>query len=346
MNKSALVNAAGADFWLMGYNNTSVKSTKPVLSVCAVRTGCGKSQTSREVVRIFNKMGKKVAAIRHPMPYGDLAKQAVQRFASLEDLKKHECTIEEMEEYEPYIAMGAVIFAGVDYEAILREAEKEADIILWDGGNNDFPFYKSDYKITIVDPTRPYDEISYYPGEVNVRMADCIIINKEETANLEDINDVRDNCRAINPNAVIIDATSPLTIENPQLLQGKRALVIEDGPTLTHGEMDIGAGYLAARKCGAEIVDPKPYAVGSIKEAYEKFPQLDEIIPALGYYKEQLQELEDTINSADCDVVVIGTPIDLSRIIKINKPSVRIGYELQEIGKPTLEDLLKEKFNK
>jgi predicted GTPase len=291
-------------------------------------------------------MGKKVAAIRHPMPYGDLAKQAVQRFASLEDLKKHECTIEEMEEYEPYIAMGAVIFAGVDYEAILREAEKEADIILWDGGNNDFPFYKSDYKITIVDPTRPYDEISYYPGEVNVRMADCIIINKEETANLEDINDVRDNCRAINPNAVIIDATSPLTIENPQLLQGKRALVIEDGPTLTHGEMDIGAGYLAARKCGAEIVDPKPYAVGSIKEAYEKFPQLDEIIPALGYYKEQLQELEDTINSADCDVVVIGTPIDLSRIIKINKPSVRIGYELQEIGKPTLEDLLKEKFNK
>jgi predicted GTPase len=346
MNKSALVNACGPDFWLMGYDNTIVKSTKPLLSVCAVRTGCGKSQTSREIVRILNRMGKKVAAIRHPMPYGDLAKQAVQRFATLEDLKKHKCTIEEMEEYEPYIEMGAVIFAGVDYEAILRQAEKEADVILWDGGNNDMPFYKSDYQITIVDPTRPFDEISYYPGEVNVRMADCIIINKEETADLEDIIDVRDNCREINPNAVIIDATSPLTIENPEMIRGKRVLVVEDGPTLTHGEMDIGAGYLAAKKCGAIIIDPKPYAVGSIKAAYEKYPQLDQIVPALGYYEEQLKELEETINAADCDAVVIGTPIDLSRIINIKKPSIRIGYELQEIGHPTLEDLLKEKFGK
>jgi predicted GTPase len=345
MNKASQVNAVGADFWLMGYDKTSIKSTKPVISVCAVRTGSGKSQTSRKIVQILTKMGKKVVAVRHPMPYGNLVEQAVQRFAVLDDLKKHKCTIEEMEEYEPYIANNAVIYSGVDYEKILRQAEKEADVILWDGGNNDTPFYKADLKIVVADPTRPYHEISYYPGETNIRMADVIIINKEETACMEDINIVRDNCMAVNPKAIIIDAASPITVENPDIIRGKRVIVIEDGPTLTHGELSIGAGYIAARKCGAEIVDPRPYTVGSIKAAYEKYPQIEMIIPALGYSDQQIKELEKTVNNAtDIDAVVVGTPIDLRRIINIKKPSTRVFYDLEEIGTPTLEDILKNMF--
>jgi predicted GTPase len=329
----------------MGYDKTSIKSTKPVISVCAVRTGSGKSQTSRRIVQILTKMGKKVVAVRHPMPYGNLAEQAVQRFATLEDLKKHKCTIEEMEEYEPYIEHNAVIYSGVDYEKILRQAEKEADVIIWDGGNNDTPFYKSDLKIVVADPTRPYHEISYYPGETNIRMADVIIINKEETACMEDINIVRDNCMEVNPKAIIIDAASPITVENPDVIRGKRVIVIEDGPTLTHGELSIGAGYIAARKCGAEIVDPRPYTVGSIKAAYEKYPQIEMIIPALGYSEKQVKELEQTVNNAtDVDAVVIGTPIDLRRIINIKKPSTRVFYDLAEIGTPTLEDVIKKMF--
>jgi predicted GTPase len=345
MNKASQVNACGPDFWLMGYDKTSIKSTKPVISVCAVRTGSGKSQTSRRIVQILTKMGKKVVAVRHPMPYGNLAEQAVQRFATLEDLKKHKCTIEEMEEYEPYIEHNAVIYSGVDYEKILRQAEKEADVIIWDGGNNDTPFYKSDLKIVVADPTRPYHEISYYPGETNIRMADVIIINKEETACMEDINIVRDNCMEVNPKAIIIDAASPITVENPDVIRGKRVIVIEDGPTLTHGELSIGAGYIAARKCGAEIVDPRPYTVGSIKAAYEKYPQIEMIIPALGYSEKQVKELEQTVNNAtDVDAVVIGTPIDLRRIINIKKPSTRVFYDLAEIGTPTLEDVIKKMF--
>jgi predicted GTPase len=345
MNKASQVNAVGADFWLMGYDKTSIKSTKPVISVCAVRTGSGKSQTSRKIVEILTKMGKKVVAVRHPMPYGNLVEQTVQRFATLDDLKKHKCTIEEMEEYEPYIANNAVIYAGVDYEKILRQAEKEADVILWDGGNNDIPFYKSDLKIVVADPTRPYHEVSYYPGETNIRMADVIIINKEETACMEDINIVRDNCMEINPTAIIIDAASPITVENPDIIRGKRVIVIEDGPTLTHGELSIGAGYIAARKCGATIVDPRPYTVGSIKEAYVKYPQIEMIIPALGYSDQQIKELEQTVNNAtDVDAVVIGTPIDLRRIINIKKPSTRVFYDLAEIGTPTLQDILAKMF--
>lgn len=346
MNKASLVNAVGADFWLMGYDKTSIASTKPVISVCAVRTGCGKSQTSRKIVKILKQMGKKVVSIRHPMPYGNLEEQAVQRFATLEDLNKHKCTIEEMEEYEPYINMGAIIYAGVDYEKILRQAETEADIILWDGGNNDIPFYKSDLKIVVADPARPYHEISYYPGETNVRMADVVIINKEETSCLEDIDIVRDNVRSVNPDVVIIDAASPLTVDQPQLIRGKRVLVVEDGPTLTHGELSIGAGYIAARKMGAQIVDPRPFAIGSIKKAYTDYPQIEMIVPALGYSKEQIKELEDTINNADVDAVVIGTPVDLRRLFPINKPCVIVKYELQEIGEPTLDTILQEKFGK
>lgn len=345
MNKASQVNAVGADFWLMGYDKTSIKSTKPVISVCAVRTGSGKSQTSRKIVQILTKMGKKVVAVRHPMPYGNLVEQTVQRFATLDDLKKHKCTIEEMEEYEPYIANNAVIYSGVDYEKILRQAEQEADVILWDGGNNDIPFYKSDLKIVVADPTRPYHEVSYYPGETNIRMADVIIINKEETACMEDINIVRDNCMEVNPKAIIIDAASPITVENPEIIRGKRVIVIEDGPTLTHGELSIGAGYIAARKCGAEIVDPRPYTVGSIKEAYVKYPQIEMIIPALGYSDLQIKELEQTVNNAtDVDAVVVGTPIDLRRIINIKKPSTRVFYDLAEIGTPSLEDILKKMF--
>ncbi|MGC8690018.1 MAG: cyclic 2,3-diphosphoglycerate synthase [Caldisericum sp.] len=345
MHKASIVLANGADFWLMGPDATMVKSTKPVVSVCAVRTGSGKSQTTRKVVRILREMGKKVVSIRHPMPYGNLVEQAVQRFATYEDLDRYKCTIEEREEYEPHIDLGAVIYSGVDYEKILREAEKEADIIVWDGGNNDFPFYKSDLRIVVADPLRAGHELTYHPGETNFRSADVIVINKEDTADFESIELVRNHAREVNPNAVIIDAASPIFVDNGEIVRGKKVVVVEDGPTLTHGEMSYGAGYIAARKLGAsEIISPVPYAVGSIKSTYEKYSQTKDVLPAMGYSDVQIRELEQTINSIPADVVVIGTPIDLRRVIKINKPAVRVRYELQEIGKPDLKDILTEKF--
>ena len=346
MHKASEVIAAGADFWLLGYDKTAISSSKPVISVCAVRTGSGKSQTSRKIVKILSNMGKRVVSIRHPMPYGDLRDQIVQRFEKISDFEKYKCTIEEMEEYEPYIKMGAIIYAGVDYEKILRQAETEADIILWDGGNNDLPFYKTDFHIVVADPLRPYHEVSYHPGEANVRMADVVIINKIESADLEDIITVRENIMQVNPKATILEAASPLIVDDPSKIKGKNVIVIEDGPTLTHGEMDIGAGFLAAKMFGASsIVDPKPYAVGSIKDAYEKFPNLDMVVPALGYSEKQLKELEETINNSEADTVIIGTPVDLRRLFTINKQTAKVDYVLQEIGSPNLEDLLKNKFN-
>jgi len=345
MHKASEVIAEGADFWLLGYDKTAISSSKPVISVCAVRTGSGKSQTSRKIVKILSNMGKRVVSIRHPMPYGDLRDQIVQRFENISDFEKYKCTIEEMEEYEPYIKMGAIIYAGVDYEKILRQAETEADIILWDGGNNDLPFYKTDFHIVVADPLRPYHEVSYHPGEANVRMADVVIINKIESADLEDIITVRENIMQVNPKATILEAASPLIVDDPSKIKGKNVIVIEDGPTLTHGEMDIGAGFLAAKMFGASsIVDPKPYAVGSIKAAYEKFPNLDMVVPALGYSEKQLKELEETINNSEADTVIIGTPVDLRRLFTINKQTVKVDYVLQEIGSPNLEDLLKSKF--
>ena len=345
MHKASTVLAAGADFRLMGITATQVKSTKPVVSVCAVRTGCGKSQTTRRVAAILKELGYQVAAIRHPMPYGDLVKQAVQRFASLEDLDNHECTIEEREEYEPHIVNGVIVYAGVDYEAILRQAEAEVDIVIWDGGNNDLPFYKSDLNIVVADPHRPGHEISYHPGEAVARTADIFVINKVDTADPDDVITVRDNLYAINPDAVIIEGASPLFVDDPTAIRGKRVLVVEDGPTLTHGEMAYGAGWVAARRFGAgKIVDPRPFAVGSIKATYKKFPTTGDVLPAMGYGDEQVAELEATINNADVDLVIVGTPIDLGRILKINKPSQRVRYELQEIGQPTLVEILQAKF--
>jgi predicted GTPase len=347
MHKASLVLAAGADFRLMGTGSTQIKSTKPVVSICAVRTGSGKSQTTRRVSLILREMGFKVAAIRHPMPYGDLVKQAVQRYADYSDLDKHECTIEEREEYEPHLDNGVIVYAGVDYEAILRQAEQEVDIVLWDGGNNDFPFYVSDLQIVVADPHRPGHEASYHPGETNVRAADVFVINKVDTADPENVIKVRENLRRLNPNAIVIEGASPLFVDDPKEIQGKRVLVIEDGPTLTHGEMAYGAGYVAARRFGAaEIVDPRPFAVKSIQATYNKYPKTGPILPAMGYGEAQTRDLEETINRSDVDLVVIGTPIDLSRIIKINKPTQRVRYELQEIGQPTLEDILKAKFGK
>jgi predicted GTPase len=341
MSLASIVNAAGADFTMLGERLTELKSTKPVISVGAVRTGCGKSQTSRRICRILRQAGKKVVAVRHPMPYGDLEAQRVQRFAAISDLEKHNCTIEEMEEYEPHVAAGGVIYAGVDYEAILREAEKEADIILWDGGNNDTPFFKSDLHIVVADPHRPGHENSYYPSETNVRLADVVIINKVVEAEFENIETVRGNIREINPKALIIDAASPLTITGDIDLAGKRVLVVEDGPTLTHGDMKYGAGVVAALRLGAgELVDPRPWARGRLAETFEKYPDIGTLLPAMGYGDEQKADLEATINAVECDVVVIGTPIDLTRIIRINKPIVRVGYELQEIGSPNLEHVL------
>lgn len=346
MHKASQVLAAGADFRLMGTHSTQLKSTKPVVSVCAVRTGSGKSQTTRRVAAILQAMGKKVAVIRHPMPYGDLAKQAVQRFAELADLDKHQCTIEEREEYEPHIVNDVLVFAGVDYEAILRAAEKEADVILWDGGNNDLPFYVSDYQIVVADPHRPGHETSYHPGEANARCADVFVINKVDTADEENVIALHESLRKLSPDAVILEGASPLFVDNPEEIQGKRVLVVEDGPTLTHGGMAYGAGWVAARRFGAaEIVDPRPYAVGSITETYQKYPTTGNVLPAMGYGKKQVQELEKTINNADVDLVIIGTPIDLGRLMKIKKPSQRVRYELQIIGQPTLEDLLKKKFS-
>jgi predicted GTPase len=342
MSLGSRVNAAGADFVMLGERDTQLVSSKPVISVCAVRTGCGKSQTSRAICRILRAGGKKVVAIRHPMPYGDLVAQRVQRFAEIADLEKHKCTIEEMEEYEPHVAVGGVIYAGVDYEAILREAEKEADIILWDGGNNDTPFIKSDLHIVVADPHRPGHELGYYPSETNVRLADVVIINKVVEAEFDNIQTVRDNVSEINPTCVIIDAASPLTIfGDPDLVRGKRALVVEDGPTLTHGNMTYGAGVVAAMRLGAaDLIDPRPWAVGRLAETFELYPEVGTLLPAMGYGDEQIADLEKTINAVDCDVVVIGTPIDLNRIIKIKKPTVRVGYELQEIGQPDLRTLL------
>jgi len=347
MHKASAVLAAGPDFRLMGVKDTQIRSTKPVVSVCAVRTGSGKSQTTRRVSLILREMGFKVAAIRHPMPYGDLVKQAVQRFADYSDLDKHECTIEEREEYEPHIDNGVIVYAGVDYEAILRQAEQEVDIVLWDGGNNDLSFYKSDFEIVVADPHRPGHEVSYHPGEAVARSADVFVINKVDTADAENVIKVRESLRAINPDAIVIEGASPLFVDDPTAIKGKRVLVIEDGPTLTHGEMAYGAGWVAARRFGAaEIIDPRPYAVGSIKATYEKYPTTGSVLPAMGYGEVQMKELEQTIANADVDLVLIGTPIDLTRVIKIDKPSQRVRYELQEIGQPTLTDLLKEKFGK
>ena len=344
MNISALVNACGANFILLGPAETMVKSTKPVIAVGATRTGCGKSQTSRKIVETLMKKGLKVVAVRHPMPYGDLNAQKVQRFAKVEDLAKHKCTIEEMEEYEPHVVRGNVIYAGVDYEAILRAAENDpdgCDIVLWDGGNNDFPFYKSDLTICVADPHRPGAEIGYYPGEVMARMADVVVINKIDSANIENITKVRENIAKINPNAKVIDGASPLTVDKPELIRGKKVLVIEDGPTLTHGEMKIGAGTVAAQKYGAaELVDPRPYTVGKLSETFKIYPNIGTLLPAMGYGDEQVRDLQATIDKVECDAVVIATPIDLNRIVKINKPTVKVGYDLQEIVTPNLDEIL------
>jgi len=347
MHKASAVLAAGPDFRLMGLDTTTVESTKPLVSVCAVRTGAGKSQTTRRVSLILRDIGYKVAAIRHPMPYGDLAKQAVQRFAEYSDLDKHECTIEEREEYEPHIDNGVIVYAGVDYEAILRQAEQEVDIVLWDGGNNDLPFYKSDLHIVVADPHRPGHELTYHPGEANSRMADVFVLNKVDTADAEGILTVRESLRQLNPDAIVIEGASPLFVDNPEEIKGKRVLVVEDGPTLTHGEMAYGAGWVAARRYGAgEIVDPRPFAVGSIIDTYNKYPTTGNVLPAMGYGEKQMKELEQSIANADVDLVIVGTPIDLTRIIKINQPYQRVRYELQEIGKPTLKDLLEKKFGR
>lgn len=347
MHKASLVLAAGADFHLMGTKTTQIKSTKPVVAVCAVRTGAGKSQTTRRVSKILRSIGYKVAAIRHPMPYGDLVAQIAQRYAEYTDLDKYECTIEEREEYEPHLDNGVIVYAGVDYERILRQAEQEVDIILWDGGNNDFSFYVTDLLIVVADPHRPGHEISYHPGETNARLADVFVINKVDTARPEDVMKVRDNLHSVNPKAVIIEAASPLYLDDPAAIQGKRVLVIEDGPTLTHGEMAYGAGWVAAQRFGAaEIIDPRPYAIGSIKATYEKYPSTGNVLPAMGYGDAQIRELEQTIRDVPAELVIIGTPIDLKRIVKIDKPSQRVRYELQETSKPTLEDILKSKFGK
>jgi len=347
MHKASIVMAAGADFKLMGTHSTQVKSSKPVVAVCAVRTGSGKSQTTRRVSMILREMGFKVAAIRHPMPYGDLVKQKVQRFATYADLDKNECTIEEREEYEPHLDNGVIVYAGVDYEAILRQAEQEVDIVLWDGGNNDFSFYKPDLNIVVADPHRAGHESTYHPGEANCRMADVFVINKVDTADPEKVFAVRNSLHEMNPNAVVIEGASPLFVDDPDAIRGKRVLVVEDGPTLTHGEMKYGAGWIAARRFGAaEIVDPRPFAVGSIHDTYVKYPNTGTILPAMGYGDKMVKDLEKTINKADVDLVVSATPIDLNRIIKVNKPMQRVRYELQEIGQPTLTEILKAKFNK
>jgi predicted GTPase len=343
MHKSAQVNALGCDFRLMGPKYTALEADCPVISVCAARTGAGKSQTTRKIQQMLRAAGKKVVSARHPMPYGDLVKQRVQRYATVEDLAKYECTIEEMEEYEPHVKAGNVIYAGVDYEAILRAAEKEADVILWDGGNNDFMFFKSDLAITVVDPHRAGDELAYYPGEVNVRMADVVVINKVDTADRAGVERVLANVRSVNPNVEIIFAASPLTTDDPKAVRGKRVLVVEDGPTLTHGEMKYGAGVMAARQLGAaELIDPRPFAVGEIEATFEKYPDIGVLLPAMGYSEQQLKDLETTINTSGAELVVIGTPMDLRRIIDVKIPAVQVGYDLQEIGHPTLEDVLSE----
>jgi predicted GTPase len=344
MNLSSVVNAAGANFILLGPKQTMIKSTKPVVAVCATRTGTGKSQTSRTVAEYLMKQGLKVVAIRHPMPYGDLAAQKVQRYSTIDDLAKHKCTIEEMEEYEPHIERGNVIYSGVDYEAILREAENDpegCDVILWDGGNNDFPFYQPDLMITVADPHRAGHELSYYPGEVNMRIADVIVINKMDSASPEGIEMVRNSIRKVNPDAIVIDGASPIRVDDPDLIKGKRVLIVEDGPTLTHGEMKLGAGTIAAQKFGAaEIINPRDKAVGKLAETYEIYPHMGDLLPAMGYSDQQRADLEATIANVDCDSVIIGTPIDLNRIVKIKQPNTRVYYDLQEIGSPNFSEVL------
>tara|TARA_B100001971_G_C18249956_1_gene577363 strand:+ start:389 stop:1729 length:1341 start_codon:yes stop_codon:yes gene_type:complete len=344
MSMGAKVNAAGANFVMLGPRDTQIKSTKPVISVGAVRTGCGKSQTSRRIIELLMEKDLKVVAVRHPMPYGDIAAQKVQRFAELSDLEKHNCTLEEMEEYEPHVVRGNVIYAGVDYEAIVRSAEEDpdgCDIILWDGGNNDFSFYKSDLHVTVIDPHRPGHELTYYPGNVTLRLADVVVINKMDSADAEGIEIVRRNIASENPDAIVIDCASTLDIDDPSVVKGKKVLVVEDGPTLTHGEMKIGAGVVAALKFGVTgLVDPRPYTVGRLSETFEIYPNIGTVLPAMGYGEQQLRDMETTINKTECDAVVIGTPIDLSRIIKIDKPHTRVYYNLQEIGRPDLAGVL------
>lgn len=346
MSVSAIVNAAGANFTLLGTKDTMIKSRKPVIAVGAVRTGCGKSQTSRRVIELLMEKGLKVVAVRHPMPYGDLAAQKVQRFARLEDLEKHNCTIEEMEEYEPHVVRGNVIYAGVDYEAILRAAEDDpdgCDVVVWDGGNNDFPFYIPDLMITVADPHRAGHELGYYPGEVTLRMANVVVINKIDSASPDAVQIVRQNIAKVNPSAIVIDGASPIKVDDPSAIKGKRVLVVEDGPTLTHGEMKLGAGIVAAQKYGAsEIVDPRPYTVGKLTETFRIYPGIGTLLPAMGYGEQQLKDLEETINNTDCDSVIIGTPIDLNRVVNIKKPSTRVFYDLQEIGEPDLTQILDE----
>ena len=341
MHKASEVLKCGANFKLLGGKKTMIRSNKPVIAIGAVRTGSGKSQTSRRVAEVLTDAGRRVAIIRHPMPYGDLAKQKVQRFSTIEDLKKHDCTIEEMEEYEPHIVRGSVVFAGIDYGAILDKAEKEADIILWDGGNNDMPFYKPDLFLVVVDPHRPGHELLFYPGESNLLMADVLVINKVDTADPENVATVKINIASVNPSATVIEAASPVKVEEPDAIKGKRCLVVEDGPTLTHGGMKFGAGVVAAEKFGAsEIVDPRPWITGTIAETFETYPDIGKLLPAMGYGEQQIKDLESTINAADCDAVLIGTPIDLRKVLHIEKPSVRVTYDLKEIGKPTVAEVL------
>jgi predicted GTPase len=342
MEQASRVVALGADFKLLGAAPTMLKSKVPVVAVCAVRTGSGKSQTTRRVAQILKSMGKKPVIVRHPMPYGNLSEQKVQRFATLEDMRLHKCTIEEMEEYEPHIDEGFIVYAGVDYAAILRQAESESDLILWDGGNNDLPFYAPDVHITVVDPHRPGHELSYFPGRINLAMAHVIVINKMDTATPAGIEKVRASILAVNPRAQVVDAASPIYVDRAEEIRGKRVLVVEDGPTLTHGEMSYGSGTVAAKKYGAgEIVNPRPYVTGKIKGTFDKYPGIGALLPAVGYGDEQVRDLEDTIRRVPCDLVIVATPVDLTRIIRIDKPMLRVRYALQEIGTPNLEDVLK-----
>jgi predicted GTPase len=345
MDKASSALAAGADFRLIGGKVTMLGSTKPVIAVCAVRTGCGKSQTTRYVAGALQRMGKRVVAVRHPMPYGDLVRQRVQRYATYADLDRHHCTIEEREEYEPHLDHGVVVYAGVDYEAILRQAEAEADVVLWDGGNNDLPFFKPDLHIVVADPHRSGHEMTYYPGAANFRRADVIIINKVDTADLAHISAVRDNAAAVNPGAILIEAASPIFVPDPAAIRGKRVLVIEDGPTVTHGGMKYGAGIVAARRFGAaQIIDPRPYTTGAITETFEKYPEIGMLLPAMGYGEEQIRDLEETIRRTPCDLVIAATPIDLTRVAKIFHPVQRVRYELQVIGQPTLDEVLQDRL--
>lgn len=343
MHKASLVQSSGASFVILGAAQTMLKSRLPVVAICAVRTGCGKSATARRVCQFLKEMGKKSVVIRHPMPYGDLVKQRVQRFETFEDLVAHECTIEEIEEYEPHIEENTVVYAGVDYEAILREAENEADIIVWDGGNNDLPFFQPDIYITLVDPHRPGDEVTFYPGETNLILADILIISKEDSANHKDIQTVRENIKKMNPNASIIDATLHITVEDSEKIRGRTVLAIEDGPTVTHGGMQYGAAVIAAKRYAAlALVDPRPFATGSIKDTFEKYPDIGALLPAMGYGQRQILDLEKTINATDCEIVILGTPIDIRRRVKINKPVMRAKYEFQELGSPKLKEIIKE----